>query len=251
MNKDSSMHWIYLSPHLDDAALSCGGMIWEQVQAGDRVEVWNICAGDPTSSLTSPVIAELHTRWGTGERSPAVRRAEDEAACRRLGAQPRYFDIPDCIYRFLPNGEPLIRGGADLWVAPYEEDLHQRLAETFRSEIGPRTRVVSPLTIGSHVDHRLVRAAAEQARTRLWYYPDFPYVARSNVNLQEWILPAWKHSTQAVSPEGLRAWQDAVLAYTSQFSTFWTSESEERAEIAAYCAAGGGIRLWQNTTKTV
>jgi len=41
------MHWIYLSPHLDDAVLSCGGIIWQQVQSGHQVEIWTICAADP------------------------------------------------------------------------------------------------------------------------------------------------------------------------------------------------------------
>ena len=38
---------IYLSPHLDDAALSCKGSIKQQTQAGERVEVWTVCAGEP------------------------------------------------------------------------------------------------------------------------------------------------------------------------------------------------------------
>ena len=29
------MRWIYLSPHFDDAVLSCGGLIWEQTHSGD------------------------------------------------------------------------------------------------------------------------------------------------------------------------------------------------------------------------
>ena len=37
-------HWIYLSPHLDDAVYSCGGMLWEQVQRGVQAEVWTIFA---------------------------------------------------------------------------------------------------------------------------------------------------------------------------------------------------------------
>ena len=28
------MRWIYLSPHLDDAVLSCGGLIFEQSRQG-------------------------------------------------------------------------------------------------------------------------------------------------------------------------------------------------------------------------
>jgi len=66
--------WIYLSPHLDDAALSCGGLLWEQSQAGDEVAVWSICAGDPPPGRLSPFARSLQARWGTGSRSAAERR---------------------------------------------------------------------------------------------------------------------------------------------------------------------------------
>ena len=41
------MRWIYLSPHLDDAVFSAGGLIYEQTQAGTPVEIWTIMCGDP------------------------------------------------------------------------------------------------------------------------------------------------------------------------------------------------------------
>ena len=45
--------WIYLSPHFDDAVLSCGWLIWQQAQAGQRVEIWTVCAGEiPPGPLT-------------------------------------------------------------------------------------------------------------------------------------------------------------------------------------------------------
>jgi len=40
------MRWIYISPHFDDAVLSCGGLIWEQTHKGITVEIWTVCAGD-------------------------------------------------------------------------------------------------------------------------------------------------------------------------------------------------------------
>ena len=80
------MTWIYLSPHLDDAAFSCGGLIWEQVKAGETVEVWTICAGEPPEGELPPFARSLHDRWGTGGQTVARRRAEDQAACEVLGA---------------------------------------------------------------------------------------------------------------------------------------------------------------------
>ena len=72
------MAWIYLSPHFDDAVLSCGGLIWEQVRRGERVEIWTVCAGAIPPGPLSPFAAELHARWGTGMASVEARRAEAE-----------------------------------------------------------------------------------------------------------------------------------------------------------------------------
>ena len=98
------MIWIFLSPHFDDAALSCGGLAWEQAQQGDRVEIWTVCSGSPPDLPLPPFARQLHARWGTGgPETVERRRLEDEEACRRLGALARYFDVPDCIYRRLPE----------------------------------------------------------------------------------------------------------------------------------------------------
>lgn len=64
---------IYLSPHLDDAALSCGGLVYLERKADLPVLVVTVMAGDaPSDAIESPIVAELHavgswrpipTRW--------------------------------------------------------------------------------------------------------------------------------------------------------------------------------------------
>ena len=93
------MEWIYFSPHLDDVALSCGGLVWEQRRAGQRVSIWTLCAGDPPAGALSPFAQSLHARWQTGADAVALRRQEDIAACAALEAEYRHLDVPDCIYR--------------------------------------------------------------------------------------------------------------------------------------------------------
>src|SRR5512138_416649 len=98
------MRWVYLSPHFDDAVLSCGGLISDQLKSGLAVEVWTVCAGSPDPGLPLSTFAQgLHNRWGTGLEAVAARRVEDEAAIHRLGACSRYWNLPDCIYRRLPG----------------------------------------------------------------------------------------------------------------------------------------------------
>jgi LmbE family N-acetylglucosaminyl deacetylase len=237
-------NWIYLSPHFDDAAYSCGGLIWEQVHAGMKVEIWTICAGSIPDRPLSPFARELHSRWNTGPEAVSARFEEDRRACHRLGAESRYMDIPDCIYRFrkLADGEqPLIQGESDLTGTNPEEDLIAELAARLASELPPKTTVVSPVALGSHVDHLLTRAAAEASGYPLYYYPDYPYVLRCPNELAELECGVWKRISAPVSSAGLAAWQDAVVSYQSQINTFWSSADEAALSVKNYW---GGGRLW-------
>ena len=95
------MRWIYLSPHLDDAVLSCGGLIWEQTHRGIPVEIWTINAGDPPPGPVSDFISVTHFLWGTGTPQETVdlRRMEDKNAASIVGAQARHLTNVDALYR--------------------------------------------------------------------------------------------------------------------------------------------------------
>ncbi len=245
----SQTKWVYLSPHLDDAAYSCGGLIWEQVQAGHQVSIWTICAGPIPSQGLTPFAQELHARWKTGPEAVMTRQEEDRHASLRLGVESHYLDIPDCIYRYrhLPAGDQaLIAAEPDLTAAEPEEDLISSLAEMLSQNLSIGTTIACPVALGSHIDHRLTRSAAESSGLALCYYPDYPYVLRSPLELAQVEDGAWKRLPASISSGGLAAWQDAVTAYLSQISTFWTSCAEARLSIRNYWAGGGG-RLWSRT----
>jgi LmbE family N-acetylglucosaminyl deacetylase len=259
------MTWIYLSPHFDDAVLSCGGLLWEQAQQGNPVEVWTICAGEPGPGPLSNFAMSLHQRWQTGLEAIPLRRQEDQVACSLVGAQTRRFSLPDCIYRHVP-GQP------DLHLYTTEEHLfgpldprERSLALDLAHELGrqiagvglqanppglsslsslsPEVHVVCPLALGGHVDHRLVRQAAELTGWTLDYYADYPYVLNTSFPLpteQGWHSTRWR-----VTAGGLAAWQAAVAAYHSQISTFWPDLAALRAAIEQYGMPG--VKLWHKT----
>lgn len=242
-----SAHWIFLSPHLDDAVLSCGGLIWQQVQAGSRVEIWTICAGDPPAGERPPFALSLEKRWQTGADAVAARRLEDEAACKRLGARAAHFTLPDCIYRRLPDGSPLVNDEDDLWqpLPPGELPLAERLAGQIAARLPRRCRLVAPLSLGNHVDHRLVRAAAMRLQRSLRFYVDYPYADRPGARIQTYVEPAWHRERYALSTGALEAWQAAVACYASQISSLWSGLDEMCFSLAKFFNQGGGGILWR------
>jgi LmbE family N-acetylglucosaminyl deacetylase len=241
------MNWVYLSPHFDDAVLSCGGLIWEQTQAGDRVNIWTICAGIPKSESLSDFAQSLHSRWETGDQAVKSRRREDRTACARLSAIPRRFSVPDCIYRrsepigFLYTSDEALFGP----LHPAEQGLVGKLSADLAKALAPGDELVSPLALGGHVDHRLTRAAAESIGRELWYYADYPYVCQYLDQIEDLRGAGWKGTLFNISPEGLAAWQGAIAAHRSQISTFWADLETMYAEIHAYHDLMGGVFLWK------
>jgi len=191
----------------------------------------------------------------------AARRAEDVFSCQRLGASPRHFSIPDAIYRRSPaEGAPLYASEESLFgaVSPVEYELVAGLRWQLEAALPPQVELVCPLGIGGHVDHRLVRAAAEALNRRLWFYADYPYVVRSgnrqgaagrgqarNESGISFVLGRGAEPTIfPISEPGMVAWVEAVAAHASQIGSFWPSLAEMESELRAYCQEVGGVQLW-------
>ena len=241
------MTWVYLSPHFDDVALSCGGLVWEQAQSGVLVSIWTICAGDPPPGDLSPFAQMLHARWEAGQNAPMQRKGEDIKSCRHLEASYRHFTIPDCIYRrhaqtgeFMYASLDALSGLLHPGDASIINEIHKELHGSLPSD----TTLVCPLALGNHVDHQLTRQAAEELGWKLWYYADFPYVLGRKDQLGQMQSEGWNSMVFPISQAGLRAWQDSIEAHASQISTFWSSALEMRRVIGVYLNLNGGVRLW-------
>src|SRR4249919_2584335 len=92
---------IYLSPHLDDAALSCGGAIARHANAGARVLVVTLCtAAPPPAGPFSRFAQDHYLMWGLApELAMAEREREDDLALERLDADTYRAGLLDAIYR--------------------------------------------------------------------------------------------------------------------------------------------------------
>ena len=244
------MKWIFLSPHLDDIAFSCGGLVWDLTQAGHDAEIWTITAGDPPGDDLSPLAEELHLNWGLGMDAVQIRRAEDQQACQTMGAEPRYFSYLDCIYRKDTDGkyfyasEEAIFGG----LHPHEAGLINRLAAEILEEIPEGARVVAPLGIGNHVDHELVRKAANRSGIPLLFYADYPYAREADGKDTLQFLERsteWQGDEFPISEAGLDKWILAAQAYRSQISTFWAGDEDLEKQVRDFSYHLGTFKLWK------
>lgn len=161
------MH-IFLSPHFDDATGSCGGLIRQLRHRGARAAVMTIMGGVPW-------------RRPGGAAKVLVRRLENIFAARALGAQRITFGFLDGIFRkdFYPR-KPMLFDGSPL----RETELVAKIAERIKKCCAPTDIIYVPAGLGSHVDHRIVAAAAKLLPNKVIFYEEFFYDWKSGENVK-------------------------------------------------------------------
>lgn len=245
------MRWIYLAPHLDDAVLSAGGLIYDQTHSGIPVEIWTFMCGYPSDREYSPFAQLLHADWGfaSAEETIRERRREDTNAASIVGAKAVHFDFLDCIYRRGRDGGWLYH---DISVPPFDDDagLPAQIAEAVSARLKPDDVLVCQLAVGSHVDHVLVRHAAELLGRPLLYDIDIPYLFLKPQELAP-KSAGMKESVHSITETGLKSWQEAVLSYKSQLPGLGEAMStpeKARESLRSYWSERQGIRLLQFVT---
>jgi LmbE family N-acetylglucosaminyl deacetylase len=249
--------YVYLSPHLDDAVLSCGGRIWQQAQERARVLVVTIFGGAPAPDAPlSPFAQNLHARWGHPADAAGRRQEEDRAALALLGADPLHWAYIDCIYRQTPDGRFPYDSEESLWetVHPAEGSLVVELASRIAALLLEHDGTLyTPLGVGHHIDHQIVRRAAEACGRALTYYEDYPY-AEDTCAVQAALCEGqWQAERVLLSEEAFTAKTDAIARYRSQISTFWAGADEMAASVRAYAERIGegepADQYWERKTR--
>lgn len=238
------MRCIYVSPHLDDAVLSAGGLIFEQTRAGIPVEIWTVCCGFPVATEVSLYAQYLHGRWGfsSAEETVRLRREEDLRAASVVGANAVHFDFLDAIYRQGPDGDWLYP--MDIFVPPHpaEETLPAQMTSALASRLQADDVVVAQLAIGRHVDHTLVRKAVEDLKRPVQYLADIPYYLKHTGELEP-STRGMQAGVTRVTEAGIAAWVQAVACYASQLAAIYDSPATLLEDIREY--GKSGVTLWK------
>jgi LmbE family N-acetylglucosaminyl deacetylase len=232
---------IFLSPHPDDAVLSCGGWIYKLAQNGERPIVMTIFGGDrPTDVPLSDFARSLQKRWQLSDDAPARRRDEDRAACDRLGCYLIHLPFADAVYRMGGQG-PLYDSEETIIGDVRDEEIVDRVAWAVDARLRQvaNARLVVPLTAGQHVDHVITRRAAERLKVELIYYEDYPYAEQPERMTHVWGTDEWVSEAIGLSEAALDAKIEAFLLHRSQISTFYRDDDEVRQRMRAYAELAG------------
>ncbi|HEX8995665.1 MAG TPA: PIG-L family deacetylase [Ktedonobacterales bacterium] len=237
---------IYLQPHFDDAALSCGGAIQQQKRFGQHVLVITVFGGLPPENFQPSGFARQNSQIMSLPEAPRAaveaRRAEDEAALGLLGADVLWLDYLDAIYRGSPayyqSNEALFGQVND-----GDHALDEELGALFLTiaERAPLAAFYAPLGVGHHVDHQLVCSAADrlaQRKLNVKFFEDFPYVSRPGAleaRQSELSIPMEFEMTE-ISGQ-IREKEEAVALYRSQVPQLFSTEDNMRQALRSYSSS--------------
>lgn len=168
-----------VSPHLDDAALSCADHALQWTSTGESPLVVNVFSAAGAVGADSELMAPSLRAAGTADAAAymALRKAEDLACLRALGLRRLDLDFVDAGFRGTDAPAfPTLASLRPARLSRQDLDLVAAVADALRAHANARL-ALSPLGVGGHVDHLIARAACERVfpADRLAYYADMPY----------------------------------------------------------------------------
>lgn len=170
---------MFVSPHLDDAILSCGARIVDLIQKEHQVVVATIFSSP--GNLPDEATQSLYLQ----------RKSDDRKAVQSLGTTAVHLNFTDAPFRNpfygkfssilfhhqLPERE-------NRTLIEVSDQLLQ-LLDDFKAD-----EVVWPLGVGGHIDHHLIFACSrllrEKVSTEFSYYEDLPYSLIPGWNAVRW-----------------------------------------------------------------
>ncbi len=168
---------LFLSPHLDDVAFSCGGLLAQLGDAGWRTVMATAFTATVLPATGFALACQIDKGLGPEVDYMALRRMEDRAAADILGVSDlRWLGLPEAPHRGYNSASALfdaISDDDDVW-RPLAEQI-SALAGELRPDI-----VLAPQGLGNHVDHRqMIRAVLNVVPQHLAFYRDTPYAIRN------------------------------------------------------------------------
>lgn len=188
--------YLFVSPHLDDAVLSCGALM-SALLPGEAVVATLFTAAEPGPLSLSARTYLRQCQAGDPSSLYQARRHEDRDVLARLGAEVVHLGLTEALFR--PHPSPA-RARAGRWLpdlaltyptfrfhvaagslSRHDEPVIQRAAAEILALVEryrPAT-VLLPLGVGGHVDHLVAREIGGWLPELAVYYADFPYSMRA------------------------------------------------------------------------
>ena len=161
---------LFISPHLDDVAFSCGGALIELARQNWETALLTVFTRSVPNPSNFALACQLDKNLSAEVDYMKLRRAEDLAFANLASVSKIvHLDLPEAPNRGYNSAPELFAGiktGDEIWLAAAEQ-LKQYKADA----------VFAPQGIGNHVDHlQTIKAVLHlNLKTPIFWYKDTPY----------------------------------------------------------------------------
>jgi hypothetical protein len=197
MIKSKKIRCYFISPHLDDAILSAGGLI---LSLAYETKLTIITIFTNYIDLSSNDIQTNNVNrkdYQSKINRTSIRKWEDFLVCKNLGLPCKHLNFTVASQRInrqsileklfgnifqkgnllYPNAKDLLSGKVKKQDKILMKIIKSKLMKIIRSE--KDTLIFSPIGIGKHVDHILTRDICTRYFRNIIYWSDFPYNLKS------------------------------------------------------------------------
>lgn len=194
---NQSSEVIFVSPHFDDAVLSCGQLMTELSKKGKRIKVVNVFTKAHNGPYTLSAKTFLSTSGGYQKATKLYlhRGKEDYDALSsikvkkiiNLGFTDALFRktkttnwisklIPETMHLYPTYRWHIIKNN----ISDKDNSILKVSAQL--SKLAKKNAIIfAPLGIATHVDHIITKEACEKLKNKIVYYSEFPYNLRAEI----------------------------------------------------------------------
>lgn len=177
-----------VSPHYDDAVLSCAGLIGSSIEKGIMVEICNVFTkihkgNVKLSKVIREYIAEdlneyiIKVDMKLCKKWIQLRRKEDDMACNFLNCSKRDLGYTDAIFRMKSN-QYIYDAEEKLFDGYDEENLKIDLSNRIKDICKGFDACFFPMAVGKHVDHQIIHDVGLEVKKymqNVYFYCEIPY----------------------------------------------------------------------------
>ncbi len=152
----------FISPHLDDAILSAGGLIYD-LKDNNKIKIITV--------------------FTKGDKFFVDRKMEDKKVCQYLGVNYLHLGFKDALWRKTYNSIKNIfskKINSTKEEAELEKIIIKKLKKIIKNT--KNTIIFAPLSIGNHIDHRIINKICRENFTNVIYWEDYPYNLKLNLS---------------------------------------------------------------------
>jgi SAM-dependent methyltransferase/uncharacterized protein YbaR (Trm112 family) len=174
-------HFIFLSPHLDDAVLSCKYFLNElkiKRKSVDIVSIFTRAGKYPSTKQAREYLVKCG--YSNAHKLFRDREKEDIKAASFLRFKWKHLGYIDAAWRrndrgkyIYQNEEKQFLGNISISDKKLQKKVKEKVEKIITSKKNPI--VFAPLGVGGHVDHAIIREVARKLHVQTVYWEDYPY----------------------------------------------------------------------------